>query len=264
MPEDTDPPAYERTEDADEREKSPQSTYPSNRPAQPSVPDGWHEALHNTELGGPDPEYLRGAIQQAITPRQVISAVRVAVRRWLAKMQPRGYDAWELACIGFDAAIQNFKRIVADRNPPAMCYRVADRCFRKIYREEFGEELAYDATDAEGQPIPIEEVFGASGTTFAQPASPDIWSQWLGEQIEQAWFSDLLERLPGAMAQLRDVEHEIVKLYFGFDSAEMTGQEIAEAKRLPTRTVYFHLENGIAKLRRALELEVPAPERMAA
>lgn len=248
--------------------------------ARPELPDTWDAALTwDDDPRGPNDKMLATAMAQSLSPRQVMECIRRAAFHWYDSGLESRYGLAELMCVGLDAVLQGWMRIAAHRNPKGMCYRIAWRMFRRLWREEFPdgfENWDGEIVDENGEVVraDIGDAYGASGSTFAQPGSPDPASAYIAaerERAEREWWDGLLDKLPTAMASLEPAERRIVELYYGTDGGEgLSGPQIATVLRMPVKTIYNRLNGAVDKLRQALELadEGPGvrrePERMAA
>lgn len=246
--------------------------------ARPSLPDSWDEALTWNDGQGPNAAMLATAQAQSLSPREVMDCIRRAAFHWYDSGLESRYGLAELMCVGLDAVLQGWMRIAAHRNPKGMCYRIAWRMFRRLWREEFPdgfENWDGEIVDENGEVVcmDIGDAYGASGSEFAQPGSPDPVSAYIAaerERAEMEWWDGLLDKLPAAMASLAPTERRIVELYYGTDGGEgLSGPQIATILRLPVKTVYNRLNGAVDKLRQTLELAEepgvrPEPERMAA
>lgn len=138
-----------------------------------------------------------------------------------------------------------------DRDKTA--FRIADNFLKNQFKREFPKELSGmpEWMDEDGHVYADANIFGASGSKFELPTSPNQYSRYRSQEVMNQMAEWLRANLTEAVKQLPDAQRQIIQLLF-YGDTETTCSDVAQKLGLPLSTVYFRLAKAIKKLRELL------------
>lgn len=211
-------------------------------------------AKSTSQIGG---QYIRRFREQNISRKQtMVDTIRAAALRWSYARFDCLYSLRDRVQQGWIAVLQNAETISCAHSPLAMAYTIVDRTLNRLYSEEFSAGRPRQQQFANNGEEEIRTIeFGATGSSFERPPSPNAISQMYSDVRKLDFdteFQRLLKKLPTAMSRLDPIEGEVIRLYYGFANELLTIRQVARIIERPLSTTYEIKEAAIRKLRVAL------------